>query len=101
MTNTHSTAELSARLRATRPVREVSLNRRGDPCLVDTEQRTLINPDGPEAADRLQQQDRLREALERIAKRKMGGPFKGGQVVGERREMIEIARSALTQSGNE
>jgi hypothetical protein len=38
----------------------------------------------------------LIEALERIAKRKLGGPFKGGQVVGERREMIEIARAALT-----
>lgn len=42
----------------------------------------------------------LVEALELIGKRKLSGPFKGGQVVGERREMIEIARAALAKHSN-
>lgn len=45
----------------------------------------------------LVENERLKAELLQIAMRKTGGPFKGGQVVRERREMIAIARAALEE----
>ena len=62
---------------------------------LDRDQEELLVADLRMSADTI---TRLHAALERIGKRKLGGPFRGGQVVSERREMIEIAREALRSS---
>lgn len=47
----------------------------------------------------LAEREAMREGLRRIATFKLGGPWKPGQISGERRHMIELARNLAQGDG--